>query len=173
MGIKSSFNTFLKSICPEIFEEIHISEYAYKKIAIDISLYLNKYKAIAGDNWRASFMNLIACLRRNQIHCVFIFDGKSPIEKEAERQKRRNEREKLELKVFNLECALEDYYKDGSVDKCLQELYTKGKPTRLLQTSKQDYIDMKWVEEKIKKKRSQLYQILPEDFENVKELFNI
>lgn len=101
MGIKSSFNSFLREKCPEIFEEIHISEYAYSKIAIDISLYINKYKATGGDgHWKKYFIKLITSLRRNQIHCVFIFDGKSPPEKEAERLKRKQERAKLEKNVF-------------------------------------------------------------------------
>ena len=96
MGIKSSFNKFLRDICPEIFEEIHISEYAYKKVAIDISLYLHKFKAVCGDRWLSAFINLIACLRRNEVHWVFIFDGKAPQEKEMERAKRHENREKME-----------------------------------------------------------------------------
>ena len=174
MGIKSSFNAFLKSICPEIFETIHLSEYAYRKIAIDISLYINKYKAIAGDNWKASFIKLIACLRRNQIHCVFIFDGKSPIEKDEEKLKRRNERLKLEKKVFDLEESLEEYHKTGIIKESLIDLYKKRKTNnRLLNISKEDSIDIKWIEEKIKSKRSQLYEITPEDYENIKKIFDI
>jgi|SaaInlV_165m_DNA_2_1040747.scaffolds.fasta_scaffold00534_3 5'-3' exonuclease len=171
MGIKSSFNTFLREKCPEIFGEIHISEYAYSKIAIDISLYLNKYKATGGDEyWKKYFIKLISSLRRNQIHCVFIFDGKSPPEKEAERLKRKQERAKLEKNVFELESSLEEYYKTGIINESLVKLYNsrKSKPSLL-----SNNFDINWVEEKIKQKRSQLYQIYPEDYESIKELFNI
>jgi 5'-3' exonuclease len=170
MGIKSSFNSFLKSTCPDIFEEIHISEYSYQKIAIDISLYLNKYKAISGDNWKSLFLNLIASLRRNQIHCVFIFDGQSPPEKEDEKNKRKKDRLKLEQSVFELEQSLENYYKTGMVEQNLIDLQNKKK-SRLLSNNKS--LDIKSIEEIVKKKRSQLYQILPEDYDNIKKLFDI
>jgi|TARA_B110000259_G_C14025499_1_gene404540 5'-3' exonuclease len=171
MGIKSSFNNFLRNECPQIFEEIHISEYAYKLIAIDISLYLNKYKAIAGDNWKALFLKLISSLRRNQIHCVFIFDGKSPPEKEEERKKRRNERQKIEKNVFDLEQSLEKYHQTQEVEQILLDLSNKKK-SRLL-SPKKPLFDINWIEDKIKQKRAQLYQIYPEDYDNVKKLFDI
>ena len=52
-----------------------------KKIAIDISLYMCKYKAIYGDNWLYAFLKLISSLRKNEIHCVFIYDNGAPPEK--------------------------------------------------------------------------------------------
>ena len=42
MGI-ANLNNFLRKNCIEVFEEIHISEYAYKKVAIDTSLFLCKF----------------------------------------------------------------------------------------------------------------------------------
>ena len=99
MGIKN-LNKFLHQKCPEVFETVHISQYAFKKVAIDISLYMHKFKAIAGERWLSAFMNLITSLRRNNIHAVFVFDGKSPIEKNEERAKRRKEREKLEKYIL-------------------------------------------------------------------------
>ena len=101
----------------------------------------------------------------------FIFDGKSPPEKEEERKKRKNERLKIEQKVYNLEQSLENYYKTGTVDQSLLDLQNKKK-TRLL-SNKSESFDLKFVEEIIKKKKSQLYQILPEDYDDVKKLFDI
>ena len=173
MGIKSGFNKFLRDTCPEVFEEIHISEYGFKRVAIDISLYLHKFKAICGDNWLSSFVNLVACLRRNEIHCVFIFDGKSPKEKENERTKRRDNRKKMEHHLYDLEEAFEEYIKTGVIAKCLSDLYARRRlPKRLLGVSSNN-VDMDWVENNIKQKRNQLYQIFPEDFEYAKELFQI
>ena len=84
MGIKN-LNVFLRKNCPKVFEEIHISEYAYKKVAIDTSLFLCKYKAIYGEKWLVAFINLVSILRKNEIHCVFIYDNGSPPEKEEEK----------------------------------------------------------------------------------------
>ena len=86
MGIKN-LNQFLRKNCPNIYVEKHLSNYAFKKIAIDISLYMFKYKTIFGDNWVDAFINLISCLRRNEIHCVFVYDGKAPPDKEKEQEK--------------------------------------------------------------------------------------
>jgi hypothetical protein len=83
MGI-NNLNVFLRKNCPEVFKEIHISEYAYKKVAIDTSLFLCKFKAIAGDRWLESFIRLVSCLRRNEIHCEFIYDTSAPPENNDE-----------------------------------------------------------------------------------------
>ena len=173
MGIKSNFNQFLKEKCPDIFEEIHISEYAFKRIAIDISLYLHKFKAVCGDRWLSAFINLIACLRRNETHCVFIFDGKAPIEKDEERAKRREGREKMDNNLFILEESLEEFDKTGVVDKALKTLYERRRsPQRLLGNSSTSF-DIEWVRKKIEQKKNQLYEITPEDYEQAMKLFDI
>ena len=173
MGIKSSFNSFLRDTCPEIFEPIHISEYSFMKVAIDISLYMHKFKAVCGDRWLSAFINLIASLRRNEIHCVFIFDGCAPPEKLGEQAKRRNTREKLDQNLFDLEEAFSDYNKTGVVAKCLSDLYERSQPSKRLLSKRTDKIDMDWIEKKIEQKRGQLYNVTSEDFDHAKELFRI
>lgn len=171
MGIKN-LNKFLREKCPHVFEPIHISHYGFKKVAIDISLYLHKFKAIAGDQWLGAFLNLIASLRRNQIHCVFIFDGKSPPEKEEEKKRRQQERLKLEKYIYELEDAVDEYHKIGVVPEILIKLYRRRKaPRRLLR--ERNEIDMEWVLEKVQQKRNQIINIQPSDFESAKELFDI
>ena len=173
MGIKSSFNSFLRDTCPDVFEQIHISEYSFQKVAIDISLYMHKYKAVCGDRWLSAFINLIASLRRNEIHCVFIFDGGAPAEKMGEQTKRRDAREKLDNKLYDLEEALEDYNKSGVVAKCLSDLYSRSRSPKRLLGNRENGVDMNWVEKKIAQKRGQLYDVSPQDFEDAKELFKI
>ena len=173
MGLKSNYNKFLKSVCPSVFEEIHISEYSYKKIAIDISLYMCKFKAVCGERWLTSFINLISVLRKNEIHCIFIFDGKSPPEKEGEKEKRKIDRDKLEHDIYMLEEALEHYHNTGEIKQILIDLHGTRKdfPKRLLGRSKD--IDMVWIEDKIKRKNNQNFKITQEDYNIVKELFDI
>jgi 5'-3' exonuclease len=173
MGIKN-LNKFLREKTPEIFEPIHLSEYAFKKVAIDISLYLFKFKAVCGDRWLYSFLQLICSLRRNEIHCIFVYDGKAPPEKESEKAKRKSEKEKLQKQVYELETALDEYYKTGVIDPLLRELYKKRKSPqqkRLLGINKD--IDINWLEYKIKQKRAQIIDISHNDFAYTKELFDI
>lgn len=171
MGIKN-LNKFLREKCPEVFEPTHISHYSFKKVAIDISLYLHKFKAIAGDRWLAAFLHLVASLRRNQIHAVFVFDGKSPPEKSEERAKRRKEREKLEKYIYELQEGVNEYHKTGAIPVVLMKLWNRRRsPKRLLGKSKR--VDMDWVLEKVKQKSNQLIDIRPEDFQTAKSLFDI
>lgn len=173
MGIKSNFNKFLKGKCPEIFELVHLTEYRYKKVAIDTSLYMCKYRKVMGDNWLTGFVNLIACLRRNELHSVFIFDGESPIEKEEEQKKRQASRDKQELTLYQMEEAYEVYLETGVVEDILKEIYGRRRsPNRLLRRKRND-IDMDWIANTIKKRKSQAVTPDKEDYELVKKLFKI
>ncbi len=177
MGI-ANLNKLLRKHCPQIYKPIHISEYAFKKIAIDISLYLCKFKAIAGDKWLTSFINLVTCLRRNEIHCVFIYDNGSPKEKENEKAERVKHREKLDEKVKELENDLENYFISGELTPSLIEVYNKEinktsyQQPRLL-SSKKPKIDINILKDRIKKMRGQVLDISEKDFLLTKELFTI
>jgi 5'-3' exonuclease len=143
MGIKSNINKFLKNHCADVFETIHLSEYSFKKVAIDISLYMYKFKAVCGDRWLTAFLNLVASMRRNEIHSVFIYDGGAPPEKEGERAERKMNRDKLEKRIYDLTEAWEKYEITGEIDMILSDLHCKKKsPVRLLGKSSSG-IDMK------------------------------
>lgn len=180
MGIKS-LSKFLRDKYPNVFEEIHISEYAYKKVAIDISLYLCKFKTVCGINWVSAFINLVTCLRKNDVHCVFIYDTSSPVEKSEEKAKRREQNDKSDEKVYQLEEALEHYYKTNQVQKILIELDEKRKiktPPKILKKDKQEdkedkKINIKLVEQEILRLRQQVLHITVEDFELTRKLFDI
>jgi 5'-3' exonuclease len=169
MGIKN-LNKLIKKICPDIFRYIHISDFSYKKIAIDTSLYMHKFKSVCGDKWIISFINLIAVLRKNNVHCVFVFDGKSPPQKEKEKEKRKNAKIKLEETLYILEDSLNSYYKTNVIDGVLLDFYKKNKKNISLLTKN---IDIKFIEEKIEQKRNQIININPEDFTIIKELLDI
>lgn len=174
MGIKN-LNKFLRDKFEDVFIPIHLSQYAYKKVAIDISLYIHKYKAICGDRWLSAFVKLISSLRRNEIHCVFIFDGEAPKEKTAEKAKRKEEKEKLVNYVCDLEDALDTYHKTNVIEPILLKLYSQRKesPKRLLGGKKDSKFDIIWVEEKISQKRQQIIDICPDDYNHVRKLFDI
>jgi 5'-3' exonuclease len=173
MGI-NNLNKFLRKNCIHVFKEIHISEYAYKKVAIDISLFLCKFKASCGDNWMSAFINLISCLRRNEIHCVFIFDNGCPDEKLGEREERRKQQDNMRKKISDLNKSLDVYKKTGVVDDLLNDLHEKASKDdvkRLL--SQKKHFNVRLVEEKIKKMSNYILNISQSDFELAKELFRI
>lgn len=173
MGIKS-LNQLLKKY-DNIHNEIHISSYAYKKIAIDISNYMYKYKFTQGDNWISGFIQLIACLRRNNIHCVFIYDSPAPDEKKNEQAKRRESREKDKQKIYELEKDMKTYINTGNMSDKLKILSDKlesdNKP-RLLSSSKRNDT-MNNLENYMDKIKNRTIDIKKEDFDISKKLFTL
>ena len=168
MGIKN-LHKFLRRHCPGVYVKKHLSEYAFKKIAIDISVYLFMYKVIFGDQWLDAFINLICCLRRNEIHCVFIYDGKSPPEKDIEKKRRRDTRGKQDEKNKLIEKAIKEYYETGEIAQVLRDIKTSPKSKRLLANT----FDIKACERYLKKKQLQVVNLVKEDFVNSKYLFSI
>ena len=164
MGIKD-LNKLLRSKCPNVFNQVHLSEYAYTKLAIDVSLFLCKFKAISGDNWLMSFLYLISCLRSNEIHCVFIYDNGHPIEKTQEKAERVQAREKTLERIILLEKAIEEYKNNKTILPILDELFKK--------LNSSNVFDISVVEEKVLKMRSNIFSISNEDFELTKQLFDI
>ena len=175
MGI-NNLNKFLRKKCPEVFVEKDLSEYAYKKVAIDISLYLCKFKAVCGDKWISAFINLICCLRKNDIHCIFIYDNGYPEEKIKERKERENQRKKQEENIIELEKSISNYYENYEIDDLLKQIYEKYKDKeqkKRLLIKRKNKFDIKVVENRLEKMKSNMIKINKNDFELTKELFEI
>ena len=180
MGIKG-LNNLLRKF--DIFEEISISEYAYKIVAIDTSLYVYKYKFAAGERWLTSFVQLISTLRKNEIRCVFIFDSKAPEEKKQEQDKRRELREKDKMRTFELEESLNKFHLTNEIDESLKKLNEKllldersKNSNRLLSsrnnTNNNDAFNITRIESYIEKIKSRSINVDNEDFELAKKLFD-
>jgi len=165
MGIKSSFNKFLKNIDESIFKLTHISEFEFKKVAIDVTLFIYKYKVSNGKNWLNQFVDLICVLRKNNIHPYFVFDGEYPLEKENEQKKRRQLRENKKQYIMKLESALDEYKKSGYVDKLLLKFRQSYLNPHIINIEK--------VQELIDLKKKQLINIRTNDMIILKELFSV
>lgn len=114
MGIKN-LTKFLKSKFPSIYEKQSLINWENKKIAVDSSIYIYKFKSCAikdatyihnfqydtENGWnepsdelvnscyKKRFEQFLAIFRAHKINPVFIFDGKAPEEKKDTRKKRR------------------------------------------------------------------------------------
>jgi 5'-3' exonuclease len=172
MGI-NGLNKFLRDKFSNVHTQMHLSHYKYKKIAIDISIYMYRYKASFGDRWLSAFVNLIICLRKNNIHCVFIYDTKAPQEKDIERQKRRKQRDDLARSVEQLETLLKNYKENGTTHQMLYDVMAKNQPPRLLNDNTPPTINIQVIEDVLETKKRQVIKITPEDFNLTKQLFDI
>ena len=175
MGIKN-LNKFLKKNCPNIYKEIHISEYSYKLLSIDISLYMFKYKAIYGDRWLDAFINLVTCFRKNEIHCVFIYDNGSPPEKQKEKEERSLQKRKLEERVEKLDIEINNFHLTQEITDYLRDYFdklTKEKVVRLLKPDSKSIFNISILEKELKKIQSQIVNVSQNDFQLTKDIFNI
>tara|TARA_B100001027_G_scaffold212002_1_gene180851 strand:+ start:748 stop:1785 length:1038 start_codon:yes stop_codon:yes gene_type:complete len=107
MGIKN-FHTFMRKKAPNSYKKVELSILSGKRIAIDTSIFMCRYKSSLGYKWMSGFYTLIYKLISNNIHFIFVFDGKAPPEKDKEREERMINRAKVKNKISNI---LEDWYK--------------------------------------------------------------
>jgi 5'-3' exonuclease len=170
MGIKS-LHRILEKYAPGCYKQRHLSHYSYKKIAIDISLYLYKYKAIHGEKWVECFLSLIVSLRKWDVHCIFIYDGKAPTEKIDEQLRRRDTRAKMGDKIEDLSKQIQEFEENGSVGELLQEMNKKvGGIVSLFR--KNDRINLPAIKDKLDSMKSMMISIVPEDITLSKNLFD-
>ena len=171
MGIKH-LNKIIKKYSPDAFKTTHLSHYAFKRVAIDVSLFMFKYKTVFGeDRWLTAFVSLICCLRRNEVHPVFIFDSKAPPEKLLEQQERREARNKIKEKLEKLEVDYNTYKDSGEVSDFLKEESKKEKTNVFLLGT--PAFRERVIKDMIDKLKLHTISIGRKDFLLAKELFSI
>jgi len=116
MGIRY-LNRYLRENCHESIRFIKLSEISYKKIVVDISIYLYKFEA--ENTLLENMFVMLSIFRYYNIIPIFIFDGKPPDEKKALLQKRREDKkaaqeeyDKLKQQLTNLKETKKDNYND-------------------------------------------------------------
>lgn len=176
MGI-NQLNKFLRKNCPDVYKEIDLSLLSYRKIAIDTSIYLCKFKIIFGKKWLREFINFLCILRKYKIHVVFVFDNGVPPEKKEERKTRSDNREKTKQRVRELEESLETYHRTGVINDVIKSFYDKICKTKsrgsILRKDRGPGVDIKWVEYKVEKMKSQIIHFDKNDYIKLQQLFDI
>lgn len=184
MGIKN-LKKFIREKYSECIKKDSITRFSREKIAIDISSYIYKYKAVFGDKWFNPFINLIMSLKKFNVHGVFVFDGKPPKEKEREKEKRKESRDNIENTIINVSIDLDSYKVNGVATPLLFDVMNKIKSSasknfqkkRLLHSSstaeKENYIDVEAIEDYIQKKEKQVFSIEKEEIDCVKKIINL
>ena len=156
-----------------------LTEFRNCKIAVDISNFLYRYKITRGDDWGNSFLHIITNLRKCDIHCVFIFDGAPPIDKEREKIHRKEAKDNLDNLVDTLEIDLQKYISSNEISELLITTMSKinakddAKIKRLLKNkSNEIVVDVNKIKEYISKKTSQSIRITPEDTKKAQDILD-
>lgn len=134
MGIKN-LSKFIKTNYPDCIVESDLTDLSYTKVAIDVPIYMYKYKSINAArinepdyksyDWLWSFIYIIHLLREHDIHPVFVFEGKSPIEKKETQTERKKVRKQLAERTKVLEESLEEYGVSQVPNELLQKQWEK------------------------------------------------
>ena len=101
MGI-TGLNMFLKTHIPEILNKKDLSLFKHKRVGIDTSIYLYKFK-YNKRNFIESFVKQIYRLKLNNITPIYIFDGKPPVEKQKIITIRKKKKETYLISIKELE----------------------------------------------------------------------
>jgi 5'-3' exonuclease len=124
MGIKN-LHRFLKKHTELIYNEVKLSDYSNKTIAIDINVYLYRYKSIHKDKWLNVFLTLVLLLCKYNIQCIFIYDTKAPIEKNAKKEERKRRKKNAEIRIRDIKNDIKEYDDTGVITPLLSEISTK------------------------------------------------
>lgn len=89
MGVKL-LSRFLKQECRDIVKHIHLSELYGKKICIDTSIYIYRYKT--SETMLENFYLMCSIFKQYNIVPIFVFDGVPPKEKKEVLEERRKNR---------------------------------------------------------------------------------
>lgn len=110
MGIRY-LNKYLMQNCKnKSIEKKHLSYLGGKKIVVDTSIYLYKYQA--QNALQENFYHMISLFRKYNIHPLFVFDGKPPIEKMDTLKERKELKDIAETKYYDLNNSLENMDSD-------------------------------------------------------------
>ncbi len=139
MGIQDLFKV-IKERCPDCLIPCHLSQLRGYSLAVDVSIFFNKYVKSAGEYWVRTFFNFLCMFKKHGIKLVCIFDGAHPpIEKKETQEQRieQNDNAKLRLKRAIEICNLlkKEYSafggkNDDELDEDLQEECKKLVGTR-------------------------------------------
>lgn len=124
MGIKN-LHRFLQKHAPGVYREVSLSSYRGKTVAVDVNVYLYRFKSTYKDKWLNAFVNFICVLKRNGLTCIFVYDTKAPAEKDLRKEERRQRKKQAEQKINDIQVALDTYDRVGTIDPLLERIMEK------------------------------------------------
>lgn len=145
MGIKD-LNKFIKTFAPNAIKKTKISDYKGKKLCVDVSIFLYKFKYTY--KLLDSFLQQYYHFKKEGVELIYVFDGKPPKEKEYVLASRKNNKEKQNSKIEEMEKELSK-----------------------ISLSEKDKI--KEMKKKIAEAKRKNINVTKEDISNVKRLFDI
>ena len=137
MGIHL-LQTFIASLNDRSIKEQHMREFSNKKITVDISIYLYRFKEMG--NLLENIYLMCSIFRYYNIHALFIFDGKY-LKKKNETMRKRKESKKQAKKKFN--AIKENLHKYNGNKRVKIEMQLDTLRKQFIKVTKEDIKDVK------------------------------
>ena len=172
MGIVN-LRQFLKSKCGIFEKTVPLTFFSKKTISIDANMYICIYKAVCNSeiHFKEMFINLFLSLVEAKINVVVVFDGKSPVEKNEEKQRRITKKEVSETRIVDSSAAIKEYEKAGTVSPLLAQIYKRVAPDATAESIEPQ--DLEKIKQHVEKQRKHIFRITNEDFQTVKHIAEI
>lgn len=172
MGIVN-LRQFLKRKCGAFEEKVPLTFFSNKTISIDANMYMCIYKAVCNtkEQFKEAFINLFLSLVEAKINIIIVFDGKAPVEKNQEKQRRITKKETSETRITESVIAIEEYEKSGTISPLLAQIHKRVVSDAIVETIEPQ--DLEKIRQHVEKQRKHIFKITREDFQIVKHLANI
>jgi len=172
MGIVN-LRQFLKKKCGTFERTVPLTFFSNKTISIDVNMYMCVYKAVCNNEnqFKEAFINLFLSLVEAKINVIIVFDGKAPVEKNEEKQRRITKKETSETRITESVIAIEEYEKSGTVSPLLVQIHKRVTSGAVVETIEPQ--DLEKIKQHVEKQRKHIFRITNEDFQIVKHLANI
>lgn len=185
MGIKKGLLSFIKKKYPSVIKEGFISNFEGQTIAIDIFSFLYRYIHTIGkdDNkWIASMFRHFYLFKKHKINILPIFDGKPPVEKNDERNFRKEKKETEDKKLKSLVEDFQNYLDTGAITELLdstnnfllrQKQQVSLFKSKIFKNNSAPKIDITAIENYIDTIKNRSNYLSKQDIQLVKELFDV
>jgi 5'-3' exonuclease len=161
-----------------MFEKtVPLTFFSNKTISIDANMYMCIYKAVCDSesHFKEMFINLFLSLVEAKINTIVVFDGKSPVEKNEEKQRRITKKEVSETRIADSSAAIEEYEKFGTMSPLLTQIYKRvapdATPDVAVENIEPQYLEK--IKQHVEKQRKHIFRITTEDFQVVKHIAEI
>lgn len=134
MGVKL-LSKLLKTECGDCVKKVHLQQLYNKKICIDTSIYLYRFKSMGC--LLEKFYLMCSIFKQYNIIPLFVFDGKPPEEKRDEINRRRETREKNWKKIDEMKK------KFGDMPNKHQEKKLESLKRSIVRIRKEDIVNIK------------------------------
>ena len=141
MGIKN-LTSFLQEQCPSGIKQINLMDLNGKKVAIDTSIFLYRFKYKA-NRLIPKFLEQINRLRLNNITPIYIFDGIPPPQKKEVIINRKNKLIEKKEHMEKLQKEIDETTDLDQQNKLKSELYKLD--NKIISVTKEDILQVKYL----------------------------